>query len=116
MVGRSEVKLNLQSAMLSVKWVITNKGPAECPKPKARLVARESVSDAVDRDTLFSGSLGPPIVRSLISSIATAVPSVREGTQDDAHGCDGGFLVRFQREALREWRFPGRIPRHTNLV
>ena len=40
-VDRSEAELNPESVMLSAKWVITNKGAVECPKPKARLVARE---------------------------------------------------------------------------
>ena len=31
---RSAVKLKLESVMLSVMWVITDKGSAECPKPQ----------------------------------------------------------------------------------
>ena len=57
--------------MLSVKWVVTNKGTPKAPVPKARLVAREFVSNALDRDTLFSGTPGLAIARSLISKAAT---------------------------------------------
>ena len=70
-VDRSEAELNQESVMLSAKWVITNKGTVECPKPKVRLVAREFASDAIDRDTLFSGTPGLSIARSLISRAAT---------------------------------------------
>ena len=38
-----------------------NKGTVECPKPQARHVAREFVSEAIDHNTLFSGTLGLPI-------------------------------------------------------
>ena len=55
-VDQGEVKLNPESVMPSVTWVITNMGSVECSKPKARLVAREFVSDAIDRDTVFSGT------------------------------------------------------------
>ena len=68
---RARAELNPESVMLSAKWVITNKGTVECPKPKARLVAREFASDAIDRDTLFSGTPGLSIARSLISRAAT---------------------------------------------
>ena len=53
-VDGSEAELNPESVMLSAERVITNKGTVECSKPKARLVARECVSDAIDRDTLRS--------------------------------------------------------------
>ena len=71
MVGRVEVKLHPESVMLSVTWVITVKGWVECSKPKARLVARDFVSDAIVRETAFSGASGQPIARSLISRVAT---------------------------------------------
>ena len=70
-VDRSEAELDPESVMLSAKWVITHKGTVECPKPKARLVAREFASGAIDRDTLFSGTPGLSIARSLISRAAT---------------------------------------------
>ena len=73
-VDRSEVELNPESVMLSAKWVITNKGTVKYPKPKARLVAREFVSDAIDRDTLFSGTPA----RSLISRAATLRSSAKK--------------------------------------
>ena len=57
--------------MLSVKWVLTNKGTPKAPVPKARLVAREFASNALDRDTLFSGTKGLANARSLISKAAT---------------------------------------------
>ena len=68
-VDRSEA--DPESVMLSAKWVITNKGTVECAKPKARLVAREFASDAIDHDTLFSGTPGLSIARSLIFRAAT---------------------------------------------
>ena len=76
-VDRSEAELNPESVMLSAKWVITNKGTVECPKAKARFVAREFASDAIDRDTLFSGTPGLSIARSLISRAATLRSSGR---------------------------------------
>ena len=66
-VDPSGAEVNPESVMLSAKWVIMNKGTAECPKPKARLVAREFVSDAIDHDTLSSGASGLSIARNLIS-------------------------------------------------
>ena len=57
------------ATVLSVKWVLTNKGTPKVPE--ARLVARESASNALDRDTLFSGTPGLAIATSLISMAAT---------------------------------------------
>ena len=48
------------------------------PQPKACLVAREFVSDAIDRDTLFSSTPGLPIARSLLSRSATLRSSGRK--------------------------------------
>ena len=75
---RSEAELNPESVMLSAKWVITNKGTVECPKPKARLVARDFVSDTINRDTLFSGTPGLSIARSLILRAATLRSSAKK--------------------------------------
>ena len=57
--------------MLSVKSVFTNKGTPKAPVPKARLVAREFANNALDRDTLFSGTPGLAIALRLISKAAT---------------------------------------------
>ena len=70
-VKREVMEQTLGATMLSVKWVLTNKGTPKAPVPKARLVAREFVSNALDRDTLFSGTPGLAIARSLISKAAT---------------------------------------------
>ena len=70
-VDPSEVKLKTECVMLSVNRVATNKGSVECPKPKACLVAREFVSDTIDRVTLFSSTPGLPSARSMMSRSAT---------------------------------------------
>ena len=70
-VKREVMEQTPGATMLSVKWVLTNKGTPKAPVPKARLVAREFVSNALDRDTLFSGTPGLAIARSLISKAAT---------------------------------------------
>ena len=47
-VDRGEMKkLKPESVLLSVKWVITNEGSPERPKPKGRLVDRKFVSGAL---------------------------------------------------------------------
>ena len=84
--------------MLSAKWVITNKGTVECPKPKARFVALEFVSDAIDRETLFSGTPGLSIGRSLIWRAATLRSSGK--IQGNALGCDGVFVWIQRKTAL----------------
>ena len=70
-VKREVMEQTPGATMLSVKWVLTNKGTPKAPVPKARLVAREFVSNALGRDTLFSGTPGLAIARSLISKAAT---------------------------------------------
>ena len=70
-VDRSEAELIPEPVMLSAKWVITNNGTVECPKPKVLFVARDCASDAHERDTLFSGTPGLSIARSLIWRAAT---------------------------------------------
>ena len=44
--------------MLLAKLVIGNKGTVECREPMVHLGAREFVSDAIERDTLFAGTPG----------------------------------------------------------
>ena len=110
-VDRSEVELNPESVMLSAKWVITNKGTVECPKPKARLVAREFVSDAIDRDTLFSGTPGLSIARSLISRAATLRSSAKK-FQIMLLDVTAAFLYGFS----ERWRFPKKTPPQRTLV
>ncbi len=70
-VDRSVMDSNPDSILLSTKWVITNKGDKKTPVAKARLVAREFVSKAIDRDTLFAGTPGLPVMRALISRAAS---------------------------------------------
>ena len=84
--------------MLSVKWVLTNKGTPKAPVPKARLVAREFVSNALDRDTLFLGTPGLAIARSLISQ-GSYVQVTKGETKDYVTRRDGGLLVRGLRTA-----------------
>ena len=74
----SRANMEAGAIKLSAKWVVTNKGTEENPKPKARLVAREFVSDSIDRDTLFSGTPGLPVARTLISKAATSRSSRRK--------------------------------------
>ena len=66
-VDRSELGECANPVMLSTKWVLKNKGTKEAPVAKARLVAREFVSKAIDRDSLFSGTPGLPAMRFLVS-------------------------------------------------
>ena len=70
-VPRSELDQNPEAIMLSTKWVVTNKGSKEKPIAKARLVAREFVSKAIDRDALFAGTPGLSVMRALVSRAAT---------------------------------------------
>ena len=68
-VDRSEMEQDAR--LLSAKWVVTNKGSITHPRAKARLVAREFVSGAIDRDTLFAGTPALPMARTLISRAAS---------------------------------------------
>ena len=72
-VPRSELDKNPGAIMLSTKWVVTNKGSKTQPIAKARLVAREFVSKAIDRDTLFAGTSGLSVMRALVSRAATTL-------------------------------------------
>ena len=70
-VDRREAGSNPHAIKLSTKWVITNKGTKAQPIAKARLVAREFVSDRIDRDTLFAGTPGLSSMKLLLSRAAT---------------------------------------------
>ena len=69
-VSRSEAE-KPGAIKLSTKWVITNKGTKSAPVAKARLVAREFVSDRIDRDTLFAGTPGLASMKLLLSRAAS---------------------------------------------
>ena len=89
-VDWSEAGLNPESVMLSAKWVITNKGTVECPKPKcapccSRICKRHSVS-------WYTRAVNCQELESRHSEI------VRKEIQGNALGCDGGFLVWIQRK------------------
>ena len=96
-VKREVMEQTLGATMLSVKWVLTNEGTPKAPLPKARLVAREFVSNALDRDALFSGTPGLAIARSLISG--SYVQVTKGETKDYVTRRDGGLLVRGLRTA-----------------
>ena len=70
-VKREVMEQTPGATVLSVKWVPTNKATPKAPVPKVQLVPREFVSNALDRNTLFSGTPGLAIARSLISKEAT---------------------------------------------
>ena len=56
--------------MISIKWVITNKGTEEHPVAKARLVARE-FNTGDKRGELFAGTPGLMAMRTVISRAMT---------------------------------------------
>ena len=70
-VDRSKHKDKPSSIMLSCKWVLRNKGTDRQPEIKARFVAREFVSDKIDRDTLFAPTPCLPAVRAVIYAVAS---------------------------------------------
>ena len=55
-VTRESMKRDEEGKMISIKWVITNKGTEEYPIAKARLVARE-FNTGDKRGELFAGTL-----------------------------------------------------------
>ena len=59
--------------MISIKWVITNKGTEEHPIAKARLVARE-FNTGDKRFEIFAGTPGLMAMRAVIS-LAMTKPS-----------------------------------------
>lgn len=62
---------DVEAVQVSTKSVITNKGDEKNPKVKARFVAREFVSDAIDRDCLFASTFGLCAKRLMLSRAAT---------------------------------------------
>lgn len=63
------------AVLVDTKWVVTNKGTADKPIPKARLVAREYANDR--RHDLFAGTPGIQLVRYVVSTAMTAKPGVK---------------------------------------
>ena len=68
-VTRESTKRDEEGKMISIKWVITNKGTEEYPIAKARLVARE-FNTGEKRGELFAGTPGL-VVRTVISRVMT---------------------------------------------
>ena len=69
-VTRESMERDEEEKMVSIKWVVTNKGTEEHPIAKARLVAREfNVGDK--RGELFEGTLGLMGMRTVISRAMT---------------------------------------------
>ena len=60
------MKRDEEGKMISIKWVITNKGTEEHPIAKARLVARE-FNTGDKRGELFAGTPGLMAMRTVIS-------------------------------------------------
>ena len=91
-VKREVMEQTPGATMLSVKWVLTNKGTPEAPAPKTRLVAREFASNALDRDTLLgharSGNGQKPDLQ------GSYVQVIEGETEGHVTRRDGGFLVR----------------------
>ena len=84
-VDWSEAEVNPESVMLSAKFVITNKETVECPQPRARLVAREFASDAIDRDTVFWYTRAVNCQKLDLGSCHSEI--VRKEIQGNALGC-----------------------------
>ena len=73
-VTRESMENDADGKMISVKWVVTNKGTESQPKAKCRLVAREF--DTGDkRGELFAGTPGLMAMRSVISRAMTRCAS-----------------------------------------
>ena len=69
-VTRESMKRDKEGKMISIKWVITNKGTEEHPIAKARLVARE-FSTGDKRGELFAGAQSLMAMRAVISRAMT---------------------------------------------
>ena len=69
-VTRESMERDEEVKMISIKWVITNKGTEEHPIAKARLVARD-FNTGDKRDELFAGTPGLMAVRTVISRAMT---------------------------------------------
>ena len=72
MVDLSEVKPNPESVMFWLNWSSRTRGSVECPN-RRHLIARQFVSDTIDRDILFSGTPRLPIARSSGSTSCTVL-------------------------------------------
>ena len=69
-VTRESMRRYEEGKMLSIKWVITNRGTEEEPIAKARLVARE-FNTGDKRGELFAGTPGLMAMRAVISRAMT---------------------------------------------
>ena len=69
-VTRGSLERDEEGKMLSIKWVITNKGTEKHPIAKARLVARE-FNTGDKRGELFAGTPGLMAMRTVLSRAMT---------------------------------------------
>ena len=69
-VTRESMERDEEEKMISIKWVITNKGTEEHPIAKARLAARE-FNTGDKRGELFAGTPGLMAMRTVISRAMT---------------------------------------------
>ena len=69
-VTRDSIGKGQRGKMISIKWVITNKGTEQHPIAKARLVARE-FNTGDKRGELFAGTPGLMSIRTVISRATT---------------------------------------------
>ena len=69
-VTRESMERDEDGKMISIKWVITNKGAEEHPVANARLVARE-FNTGDKRGELFAGTPGLMAMRTVISRAMT---------------------------------------------
>ena len=67
---RESMERDEEGKLISVKWVITNKGTEEHPIAKARLVANE-FNTGDKRGELFAGTPGLMAMRTVISRAMT---------------------------------------------
>ena len=75
-VPRSQMQQDEEATMVSIKWVVTNKGTEETPKAKARLVARE-FNDGSQKNEMFAGTPGLQAMRMVISRAVTTSQTSR---------------------------------------
>ena len=75
-VPRKTMERDADAKMVSVRWVVTNKGTRENPKAKARLVARE-FNDGTHKHEMFASTPGLQS-RRLVLSRATSRSSRRK--------------------------------------
>ena len=88
-VTRESMSRDEEEKMISIKWVITNKGTEEHPIAKARNVARE-LNTGDTRGELFAGTPGLMAMREVISRAMTkredgAKRSIMLGRCQDSH-------------------------------